>query len=118
MTNMQRSYDQRRGNEAAVPDLIARHLPKIASICREHDVRTLYIFGSAVNGDFDPVASDIDFQVDLGDYEPAIALRYAQLYNALRDLLERDIDLITTRSRGSSRFLSEVAETRKVVYAS
>ena len=118
MTDGQGRASSRRQVDDAVPDLISRHLPEIASICREYGVSALYLFGSAVTGDFDPASSDIDFQVDLGEYEPAIALRYARLYNALSDLLERDIDLITTRARGSNRFLSEVAETRKILYAS
>ena len=118
MMDLQGTADQRQLADAAVPDLITRHLPEIAAICQEHGVRTLYLFGSAANGDFDPGSSDIDVQVDLGEYEPAIALRYARVYNALSDLLGKDIDLITTRARGSERFLREVAETRKVLYAS
>lgn len=100
-----------------MPTILTDHLDEIATICREYGVRRLYVFGSAVHGTFDPAMSDLDFMVDLGDYEPTVARRYVRLYMALQDLFDRDIDLITTRSPGSGRFLQDVIATRDIIYA-
>ena len=90
----------------------------ISTICRDHNVRALYVFGSAVHGTLDPETSDLDFQVDLGDELVGAARRYAGVYNGLSSLFDRDFDLITTRSRGNERFLRDVARTRQAIYAS
>ena len=101
----------------ALPAILTDRLDEIAAICREYGVRRLYVFGSAVHGTFNPETSDLDFMVDLGEYEPEIALRYSRLYMALEVLFGRDIDLITTNSTGSARFLDHVIATREHIYA-
>lgn len=100
-----------------MPTIVTSRLDEIAAICREYGVLRLYVFGSAVHGTFDLETSDLDFMVDLGEYEPQIALRYSRLYTALGALFNRDIDLITTNSSGSVRFLNAVVATRKLIYA-
>lgn len=100
-----------------LPAILTDRLDEIVAICQEYGVRHLYVFGSAVHGTFDPATSDLDFMVDLGEYEPEIALRYSRLYRALETLFDRDIDLITTNSTGSARFLDHVIATREHIYA-
>ena len=100
-----------------MPDILERNLDAVAAICRQYDVRMLYVFGSAAHDTFDAETSDLDFQVDLGDYEPTIFRRFMVLHTALSDLFDRDIDLITVRSTGNDRFLEEVRHTRRMIYA-
>lgn len=100
-----------------LPSILTDRLDAVADVCREYGVRELYVFGSAVHGTFDPETSDLDFMVDLGEYEPEIARRYVRFYEALRAVFDRDIDLITVRSRASSRFLTRVLESRELLYA-
>lgn len=109
--------DQPTTEVTSLPPILTDRLVEIAAICRKYGVRQLYVFGSAVHGTFDPDTSDLDFMVDLGEYEPTIALRYSRFYSALHDLFERDIDLITARSSGSDRFLRAVIASRELIYA-
>lgn len=69
----------------------------IAALCRKHRVRALWVFGSATTEAWDPASSDIDFLVDLGEYEPGIADRFLDLADDLEALVGRSIDLITVR---------------------
>jgi len=46
-------------------------------------------------GTFDPATSDIDFIVDLGDYEPGVTRRFLRFADAMAALLGRKVDLIT-----------------------
>ena len=101
----------------SLPAILTDRLDEIADVCREYGVRQLWVFGSAVHGTFDPETSDLDFMVDLGEYEPEIALRYSRFFTALHALFDREIDLITVRSRGSDRFMARVIETRAMIYA-
>ncbi len=112
-----------RGDETArrehlsLPGAIFDHLDGVAAACQRYEVRTLWLFGSAVHGTFDPATSDLDFLVDLGDYEPSVAERYGGLYMALRDLFDREIDLVTVRASGNAGVLDHITETRQVLYA-
>ncbi len=99
------------------PTELTDHLDDVRAICARYQVQALYIFGSAVQGTFDPAASDLDFMVDLGEYGTDVATRFFDLLWALEALLERDVDLITVRSRGDAAFLAEVEATRVAVYA-
>lgn len=109
--------DQSPTATSSLPSILTTRLDEIAAVCREYGVHQLYVFGSAVHGTFDPETSDLDFMVDLGEYEPEIARRYVRFYEALRAVFDRDIDLITVRSKGSDRFLAGVIETRELLYA-
>lgn len=95
---------------------VTRHLDGIAALCERYGVRTLELFGSGATGSFDPATSDLDFVVDLGEYEPEIANRYIELAFALEVLFGRPVDLLTPRSLRSPSIVAEVNETRQVVY--
>ena len=100
-----------------LPAILTDRLDEIAAVCREYGVRQLYVFGSAVHGTFDPETSDLDFMVDLGEYEPFIAQRYFRLQHTLQELLGREVDLITTDSTGGEQFMKHVRATREMIYA-
>ncbi|HEU0163831.1 MAG TPA: nucleotidyltransferase domain-containing protein, partial [Thermomicrobiales bacterium] len=74
--------------------LISDNLDKIAELCREYRIRKLDLFGSAATGAFDPETSDVDFVVDLGEYERGLAKRLYAFADALESLLGRDVDLV------------------------
>lgn len=67
----------------------------IAVLCRRFGIQRLDLFGSAATGDFDPETSDLDFVVDLGEYDDTVHLRYLGLVAGLQDILECDIDVLT-----------------------
>ncbi len=86
-------------------------------LCRKHRVKTLELFGSATQQDFDPPRSDLDFLVE---YLPLPQGEHARaffgLLHDLEDLFHRKIDLVMTRAIRDPYFLHGVNETRRVVY--
>ena len=117
-TNHVSQRDQRtQRRPGSLPGAVSDRMDALAAACRKYQIRTLWLFGSAVHGTFDPATSDLDFLVDLGDYEPTVAERYGGLYMALRDLFDRDVDLVTVRSAGNAEVLDHITETRQVLYA-
>lgn len=98
--------------------IIEDNRAEIEALCREHDVAALWVFGSAVKGTWDPDTSDVDFLVDLGEYEPGVAGRFLGLLVALERLLGRSVDLLTVRQVKSDWFRIEVMTTRVKIYAS
>jgi len=99
-----------------VIDLIEHNRDAIVDLCRQYGVRKLAVFGSAAKDTFDPATSDLDFVVDLGDYEPGVASRYLGLIVALERLFGRHVDVVTIHSRTSDAFRQEVERTAQTVY--
>lgn len=90
----------------------------IVEIYRTHGVRRLDLFGSGAKGTFDSATSDFDFLVDLGEYEATVATRYFDFVEALRGLVDREIDVVTVRAKGNPAMLEEIEATRQTIYAS
>lgn len=98
-------------------DLIEDNLEAIIALCERYGVRRLAVFGSAAKGTFDPEHSDIDFLVDLGDYDDRVARRFMRFIVALEDLLGQSVHVTTSRSVQSEWFRKELAETARTIYA-
>lgn len=96
--------------------LITDHKDTIARLCREYGIRKLDVFGSAATGAFDPDTSDIDFLVDLGEYDAKVAERYLDLIAALEDMLGYRVEMITEPSIKNPYFRAAVDEQRVNVY--
>jgi len=96
--------------------IVADRLDEVAVLCRAANIRRLDHFGSATRGAFDPETSDLDFVVDLGDYEPGVARRYLRFAKALEDLFGRSVDLVTVPSLKDPLFKAEVDRTSVSLY--
>jgi predicted nucleotidyltransferase len=99
-----------------VAEIIEQKKTEIAALCRKYGVRSLWVFGSAATGAFNPDTSDVDFLVDLGEYDAHVHRRYFGLCAALEDLLNRSVDIVTVRSIENPYFREELEETRVLVY--
>lgn len=86
---------------------IKEKAPALRNIAARHGARNIRIFGSVARGEADS-ESDIDFLVDM---EPGRSLfDLGGLYMDLRNLLGRDIDVVTEqglRERIRDRVLKE-----------
>ena len=96
--------------------LIANKREEIAALCKRFGIRRLEVFGSAATGAFDPTSSDLDFLVDLGEYDATVAGRYLDLALALEELFDRRVDLITERSVTNAYLLDSVNRQRETIY--
>lgn len=98
--------------------LINNNLQKLFALCRKYRVNKLYALGSILSNRFNDT-SDIDFLVD---FKPDITYHnYANsffgLYNSLRVLLGREIDLVYESSLKNKYFKEELEETKYLIYA-
>jgi hypothetical protein len=99
-------------------DLIDQHRAELQELCMEYHVKTLELFGSAADGTFDPVRSDLDF---LLEFLPAAAGRpfhgYFDLKEELERLFGRKVDLVMPSAIRNPYFLKAVNKQRQVLYA-
>lgn len=100
-----------------VAEIIEQKKDEISDLCRKHRVRALWVFGSATTDAWDPETSDIDFLVDLGEYDDEVAERYLTFADELEHLVGRRIDLISVGGlRRKRRLREELERTRVPIY--
>jgi predicted nucleotidyltransferase len=97
--------------------IIENKLDTIKSICRSFGVEKLHVFGSVVSDNF-MQDSDIDFLISFNknlsveEYtENYFALQYK-----LRDLFDRDIDIVTERTLNNPYFIESIEETKWLIH--
>lgn len=101
-------------------------LKSIQKACERFGVRRLEVFGSAVDGRFDPARSDIDLLVEFASEGTAglaadqadLFSRYFGLSEALQQELARPVDLVMVSAIRNPYFLESVNRSRQTIYAS
>ena len=98
--------------------IVEQNRVALTELCRKYRVERLYLFGSALSGQFDAQHSDLDFLVCFANREPTgeYADRYLGLAEDLEELFGRPIDLVTEQSIRNPYFRREVESTRQLVY--
>jgi hypothetical protein len=100
-------------------ELVERNRTEIEELCRRFNVVRLEVFGSAVDGDFDPSRSDVDFLIEFApnqDLGPWLA-HYLDFKAELETLLGRKVDLVMPKAIRNRYFLREMNRTRTPLYA-
>ncbi len=97
--------------------LIKEQRTKLIKACKELKIKYMYVFGSAVNGEFNN-ESDIDFLINFeeGISYSLYAENYFKLHHLLEKLFGRKIDLLTERSIKNPFFKKAIDETKELIY--
>lgn len=99
--------------------VIEDKLEELHCLCERYKVKRLEVFGSAVNGKFDPETSDLDFLVEYQELEPGEhAEAYFGLSEGLESLFGRNVDLVMTSAIKNPYFLRSINKTRTVIFLS
>ncbi|HVR37521.1 MAG TPA: nucleotidyltransferase domain-containing protein [Thermoanaerobaculia bacterium] len=103
----------------ALPSVIAEKLSEVRTLCEKYSVRKLTIFGSAVKGTFDPEKSDLDFVVEFEWHPDPLerGRRWLELWDDLRDLFERNVDLLVASTIENPYLLAQIDLAHIDVYA-
>jgi predicted nucleotidyltransferase len=98
-------------------DFLSRYEHKIARLFRQCRIERAYIFGSAAKGALKE-NSDLDFLIKFEEgIEPLERGElWWNLHDSLRDLFNREIDLITENSLKNPYFIQEIEETKSLIY--
>ena len=99
-------------------ELIERNREKIAELCRQHHVRSLSVFGSAVRDDFDPERSDVDFAVEFDRLPfPESFDNRCKMKAELTALFCRPVDLIQVANVQNPYIRREIESQQENLYA-
>ena len=98
--------------------IITENREKIAELCRNHHVRRLSVFGSAVRDDFDPTRSDVDLLVE---FEASEDRRDFEVQSLLREklvaLFDRTVDLIRAGTVRTPYIRAAIDTEQETLYA-
>ena len=97
--------------------MIETYKNELKSLCEKYDVKIMYVFGSAVTSDFSE-SSDVDVLISFKDISfEKYTDNYFQLHDALVNLFQRKVDLITERSLSNPYFIESIEKTKQLLYA-
>jgi uncharacterized protein len=103
--------------------IVKTRLAELRTLCRQHHVRRLDLFGSAAHGDFDPERSDVDFVVEFAKGAPGPSTgsgaldAYFGFKEALEALLGRPVDLVMAGAIENPYLRASIERSRETVYA-
>lgn len=96
--------------------LISDNLNSIKSLCLNHNVSSLYAFGSVCTEKFNE-KSDVDLLIDFNTMDYAdYADTYFELAEAFEQLFDRQVDLVTTKSLSNPYFIESINKTKMLLY--
>lgn len=89
----------------------------LKDLCKELKIKRLYAFGSAVSGNFND-NSDIDFLISFADNLTVeeYTNNYFLLHYKLRELFNREVDIVTERTLSNPYFIESINETKELIY--
>ena len=97
--------------------LIDQRKTELEDACRRRRVRTLDVFGSAATEDSFDGNSDLDFLVEFEELSPRDHYEsYFGLWDDLRELFRRNVDLVENSAMKNPYFIREVTNTRRRIY--
>ena len=96
--------------------LINQNKETIKRLCEIHNVEKLYLFGSATTPKFNE-ESDIDLLVKFKSSDLKLYfLNYIDFKNKLRNLLQREIDLVEEQTLKNPYLISSIEENKELIY--
>lgn len=98
-------------------NLIYKNKDQIIKICKNLNVKRMYVFGSAISTASNE-ESDIDFLISFADdiTPKEYTDNYFLLHYQLRDLFNREIDIVTERTLSNPYFIKSVNNSKQLIY--
>lgn len=96
--------------------LIDKNIPQLKTLCQNHKVEKLYLFGSATNENFNE-QSDIDFLVSFKKIELAKYFEnYTSFKENLKNLFKREIDLVEAQTLKNPILINSINKNKELIY--
>jgi len=87
------------------------------TLCENHDVKTLYAFGSSVNGNFKEESSDIDLLIELNTEDPLQrGENLISLWDKFETFFQRKVDLLTNSSIRNPILRKSIDSSKILIY--
>ncbi len=95
---------------------IDKNIPQLKTLCQNHKVEKLYLFGSATNENFNE-QSDLDFLVSFKKIELAKYFEnYTSFKENLKNLFKREIDLVEAQTLKNPILINSINKNKELIY--
>jgi predicted nucleotidyltransferase len=100
-----------------IKDEILRNKKDFTVLCKNHNVKYLYVFGSAITGKFDSGKSDIDLLVEIDLKDPIDrGEKLLELWDMFEIFFRRKVDLLTESSIRNPYLRKSIDSTKVLIY--
>jgi predicted nucleotidyltransferase len=100
-----------------IKDEILKQESSFLTLCKTHDVRYLYAFGSATTNHFNRLSSDIDLLVEIDDPDPITrGEKLLSLWDTFELFFQRRVDLLTDSSIRNPYLRKSIDSTKVLIY--
>lgn len=97
-------------------NIVEEHKKSITTLCEQHKVKTLFVFGSAITSRFNTL-SDIDLIVEFKDINLSdYADNYFHLKRALEKLFNRSVDLLEETAIKNPFLKQQIDSSKQAIY--
>lgn len=96
---------------------IKSKMTEFLSLCKSHNVKSLYAFGSSITDQFDEETSDIDFLIEI-DNEDALERgeNLINIWDKFEQFFQRKVDLLTSNSIKNPILKKNIDATKILIY--
>ena len=97
--------------------IIENKKEELINLCKSLKIQRMNVFGSVVSGKFNK-DSDIDLLISFSDglSVDEYTNNYFTLHYKLRELFNRNIDIVTERTLSNPYFIESINETKELIY--
>ncbi|QLE01252.1 nucleotidyltransferase domain-containing protein [Galbibacter sp. BG1] len=96
---------------------IHNRLSDFLTICKSHNVRNLYAFGSSVTDDFHENTSDIDLLIEIDNEDPLErGESLMRIWDIFEEFFLRKVDLLTNSSIKNPILKKNIESTKVLIY--
>jgi uncharacterized protein len=100
-----------------IKEEIKLKLEDFLNLCKAHNVKSIYAFGSSTTEKFDPNTSDIDLVVELDVADPLErGEKLMNLWDKFELFFKRKVDLLTESSIKNPVLKSNIEKTKILIY--
>ena len=87
------------------------------SLCKSHNVRNLYAFGSSITDRFDEESSDIDLLIEIDNDDPIErGESLMNIWDKFEQFFQRKVDLLTSTSIKNPILKEKIDSTKILIY--
>ena len=98
-------------------DSIKVNVNEFKTLCKNHDVKSLYAFGSSTNKSFKEETSDIDLLIELNTEDPIKrGENLINLWDKFEIFFQRKVDLLTSTSLRNPILKKSIDSTKILIY--
>lgn len=100
-----------------IKEQISKKREDFELLCKSHNIKYLFAFGSSVTGAFNTKKSDIDLLVEIDSNDPLDrGEKLLSLWDLFEDFFQRKVDLLTESSIQNPFLRKSIDSTKVLIY--